>query len=196
MEETEVRENAVSQNKHWWVPKVLPPFALLFVAFIPYDMGTAIFHFMLAIVFLVSLVTIIKTLRKKSMDMSARDRRLLRPAIAVSVVIIDIVLLLASSSMAERFAIQTARTADRACKESKECPGNPEGFICDNGDCRAEAGLTAKYLVKYSASKDKQAFGIAIRFSIDHSLSLEGGVAKPLTGSNVYDADFENKVEL
>ena len=122
-------------------------------------------------------------------------QKILRPGLAVLIAVLDVALIVASSNAAKDFAIRAGRTADRICKEKRECAHELAGFTCGDGNCRAFAGLTARYPVRYQTAPDKRTFRIGIRFSIDNHLLVAGGVKERMSASNFYDS-VEEKIEL
>lgn len=187
---------AFSGSNYWWISKTAPPLFLLIGAFIPPDLSPWIFlHIALVVVFLKSVISIIKTLRIKSVSRFQIFQKLLQPGLAVIIVVLNMTLIAQSSGAARDFAIKAGRMADKICKENMKCPDELAGFICGNGSCRTEAGLTARFPVFYQAGPDKRSFRIGVRFSIDDHLLVTGGVTEQLSASNFYD-ELEEKIKL
>jgi len=164
-----------------WVSIILPPLLLTPLTVIPFDLGTVFFWMPAVVVFPVSVWHIAK------FAAAGQSKRLIRPVLAVCVIVGVMVLLGASRQSADEFGRAIAREADQHCKANGYCPEMVKGLRCleraDRGDCevRAEYGdYGAKYWVAYTLLKDRSSFRVRVRHDIDQSLILYGSVQDAL----------------
>ena len=165
-----------------WLPSVLPPLLLLVFAFTPsFFLGLA--ALILLFVFIVSIISFLKKAANRQIEKDLRTRQLLRPGLAIIIVILNGVLLSSSKTQAEQFVIETARNMQKICLAKGQCPDSAAGFTCSDGICSGHAGLTAQYYIRYSLADDKQTFAVSIPFDMDTERTVSGGVRAPLTSS-------------
>ena len=161
-----------------WFKIILPPLFLIPLLFVPFDMLTAILWFVAFVVFVKSIASLAKSIYRRVRGKKQFQKELIRPALAIIIIILDVMLIVASQNSADTFARHVANIAQGQCKKNDKCPDRVDGMeFVENGLSKISYGdYGAKYPVTYKVSEDKKSFGVTVRHSIDSFLTIKGGV--------------------
>jgi len=177
--------NQTIKNIFNWLLILLPPLLLTPLLFIPLDMFTMLFWGPAFLIFLVSAWHILQFLAKRLRGQTQFRKELIRPLLAILIIVAAAGLVAASRHSADEFGRRIARNAQQICNERGECPLIVEGLSHlegrTRGLCRTSYGdYGAKFVITYSASEDRKTFQVTVRHNIDEALILQGGVHQEL----------------
>ncbi len=155
-----------------WLSIVVPPGVVLQLAFLPYDLPTALFWLTGAFFFLLSVATI-------SLRWFYENTRTLKPYLRASLTLIAFLLAAISHHtslyQAQRFTSDTAQKLLVSCQQGS-CPTTIDGWaeassrLCEGSS--TSAGGLVEYTVSYCPSNDRQSFELKLRINFDESYSF------------------------
>jgi len=161
-----------------WIKIILPPLLLIPLLYMPFDIGSAIFWVAAFVIFVKSLLSLFGFIYRRLRKKDSLQKELIRPLLAVIIVIFDVVCIVASQRSADIYAKNNAMIAQKECRYSKECPDHIDGMeFVRSGVSKTYYGkFGSKYPVLYTRSEDGKSFEIMVRHNIDDIYIIRGGV--------------------
>jgi hypothetical protein len=184
-------------NRIFWWAIVFPPLTLMYLIFINMDIWTVMHWLMGFLVMVFSIVTLlyrsvmILQYKFKRKDLDKRyELRLIRPALAIFVVLLAYNMVHWSMDSADAYARDLAVDIQKKCNNEKVCPAQLDGW--EEIESWSTGAMLygkygSKYLIRYFAKGNS--FSLQVKHDIDEKLSIFGGVDRPLKvrGGPYYD---------
>lgn len=175
-----------------WGCIILPPFLLVPLVWIPWDIMSAGLWApaMLAMLFSVGsvvvnvAVAVVRRVRKQDAVGRRLVVRLIRPLSVVCIFFCAVNTVALSMKSADIYAVELGRQIQQACDANGVCPEFVEGWEQSGGGQLVYRILYGKYGTKYplsySVSEDGKEFMIKVRHNIDETFYVTGGVDRDL----------------
>ena len=166
----------------FWILQIAPPLLLIYMCWVPNDIGANMLGIPGFIGFLVSLVTLPKKLYKAK-KYHDDIRTATRPALTILIMLVALNAVEFSYKKAIRQVTAEAEIIQEECIKNGSCPAVLQGWEehwKGYGKITKEFGAQIPHRARYTVGKDGKEFSIYLRKNIDRGYTIEGGVGKQI----------------